>query len=366
VPKDPRPDEGREMLEWDLGWQRLQYEAGYAGIAWPVAYGGRGLSLVQQLVWYEEYARAGGPYLGACFVGLSHAGPTLIARANDAQKEFHLPRILAGVDAWCQGFSEPGAGSDLASLRTAGVIDGDELVVTGQKIWTSYAHVARWQEMLIRTDTSGSKHQGITWAICDMTSPGIDIRPIKNLNGVEHYCEVFYDEVRIPLDRVVGQLHDGWSVAMSTLGFERGTAFLQAQTELSRTVEHLIEMARTRRGFDGRRLLDDDATLEQLAVLRTEVAAMRAMTYAGVSRAARQSVPGPEGSMTKLYLSELTQRVSRCAIDILGIDALEVDGKFVRDSWVRRYLLGYEATIGGGTSEVQRNIIGDRVLGLPR
>jgi alkylation response protein AidB-like acyl-CoA dehydrogenase len=199
-----------------------------------------------------------------------------------------------------------------------------------------------------------------------MTCPGVDIRPIRNLNGVNHYCEVFYDEVRIPLDRVVGQLHDGWSVAMSTLGFERGTAFLQAQTELSQTVENLIEMARHRRGYHGRRLLEDDATLEELATLRTEVAAMRAMTYAGVSRSARQAVPGPEGSMLKLYRSELQQRVAKCAMEVRGIESLEVDGVYLRDSWVRRYLLSYEATIGGGTSEVQRNIIGDRVLGLPR
>ncbi|MET0145513.1 MAG: acyl-CoA dehydrogenase family protein [Ilumatobacteraceae bacterium] len=366
VPRDPRPDEGAEMLAWDTAWQRRQFDAGYAGIAWPTEYGGRGLNLVHQLIWYEEYARAGGPYAGACFVGLAHAGPTLIARGTEDHKGYHLPRILEGVDVWCQGFSEPGAGSDLASLRTRAEIDGDDLVVTGQKIWTSYAQVARWQELLVRTDSSGRKHHGITWVICDMQSPGIDVRPIMMLNGVEHYCEVFYDEVRIPLSQVVGNVDDGWSVAMSTLGFERGTAFMQAQTELSRTVERLIEMARTRRTRAGDRPIDSDEVSHQLATLRADIAAMRAMTYAGVSRSARVAVPGPEGSMIKLFFAELQQRTYRTAIDLLGIDSLELDGTFVRDSWVRMYLLSYAATIGGGTSEVQRNIIADRVLGLPR
>jgi alkylation response protein AidB-like acyl-CoA dehydrogenase len=366
VPRDPRPDEGEEMRQWDTAWQRRQYEAGYAGIAWPVEYGGRGLSLVQQLIWYEEYARAGGPYAGCCFVGLAHAGPTLMARGNQAQKSFHLPPILQGVDVWCQGFSEPGAGSDLASLRTRAEIDGDQLVVSGQKIWTSYADVARWQELLVRTDATGSKHTGITWVICDMTAPGIDVRPIKMLTGVEHFCEVFYDEVRIPRSQIVGTLHDGWSVAMSTLGFERGTAFMQAQTELSRTVERLIGLARSRRARHGAVLADSDEVVSRLSTLRAEVMALRAMTYAGVSRSARVAVPGPDGSMLKVFFADLTQRVYQCGFDLLGIDALEVDGRYVRDSWVRQYLYFYAATIGAGTSEVQRNIIGDRVLGLPR
>jgi alkylation response protein AidB-like acyl-CoA dehydrogenase len=366
APRDPRPDEGNEMLEWDTAWQRKQFAAGYAGISWPVDYGGRGLSLVQQLIWYEEYARAGGPYAGACFVGLAHAGPTLMARGTDEQKANHLPRILQGLDVWCQGFSEPGAGSDLAGLRTRGVIDGDELVVTGQKTWTSYAQVAQWQELLVRTDSTGSKHTGITWVICAMGSPGIDIRPIRLLQGVEHFCEVFYDDVRIPLTRVVGRVNDGWAVAMSTLGFERGTAFIQAQTELSRTVEHLIELARHRRGRNGRRVIDSDEAQHRLSTLRAEVAALRAMTYAGVSRAMRTDVPGPEGSIIKLYFAELHQRVYRCAMDVMGIDSLEIDGHFVRDSWVRMYLNTYASTIGAGTSEVQRNIISERVLGLPR
>jgi alkylation response protein AidB-like acyl-CoA dehydrogenase len=366
VPRDARPDEGPEMVAWDGAWQRRQHDGGFAGIAWPREYGGLGLSLVRQLIWYEEYALAGGPYAGSNFVGLNHGGPTLIARGTDEQKSRYLPRILDGSEIWCQGFSEPDAGSDLASLRTKAEIEGDELVVTGQKVWTSYAQVARWQELLVRTSSVGKKHSGITWVICDMASPGIDVRPIKTLNGVKHFAEIFYDSVRIPLANVVGAVDDGWAVAMSTLGFERGTAFMQAQTELARTVERLIEMSRTRRTPDGRALADREDVAVTLATLRAEVAAMRAMTYMGVSRALRIGVPGPSGSLTKLYYADLVQRAYRAAMDLLGADALEVDGQYVYDSWVGRYLLSYTATIGGGTSEVQRNIVAERVLGLPR
>src|SRR5690606_33207873 len=171
-PREERPHDSAARREYDLAWQRTQYEGGWAGISWPTEYGGRGLSLLEQLIWYEEYGRAGLPGMDATFVGLNHAGPTLIARASAAQKNQHLPRILRGEAIWCQGFSEPGAGSDLASLSTRAVVDGDELVVTGQKIWTSFAHLADWQELLVRTDSSGRKHHGITWVICDIRSPG--------------------------------------------------------------------------------------------------------------------------------------------------------------------------------------------------
>ena len=244
TPSERRPREGQAMRDYDLAWQRLQYDAGWAGISWPVEFGGRGLALTQQLIWFEEYARTGMRGIDARFVGLSHAGPTLIARATEEQQAFHLPKILRGDVVWCQGFSEPEAGSDLASLRTRAVVDGDELVVTGQKIWTSFADVADYQELLVRTNTEVPKHKGITWVICDMRSPGIDVRPIKTMEGGTDFCEVFYDEVRIPLANVVGVIDNGWSVAMSTLSFERGTAFTVDQVQLSSTVERLIEIAR--------------------------------------------------------------------------------------------------------------------------
>jgi alkylation response protein AidB-like acyl-CoA dehydrogenase len=363
---DDRPRGGPEMRVFDLAWQRKQFDAGWAGINWPTEYGGRGLSLLQQVIWYEEYAALGLPGIDACFVGNSHAGPTLISRSSDAQKSFHLPKILRGEVVWCQGFSEPNAGSDLASLSTRGVIDGDELVVTGQKLWTSFAHVSEYQELLVRTDPDVAKHKGITWVICDMRSPGVDVRPIPTMDGNGEFCEVFYDEVRIPISNVVGDINDGWSVAMSTLSFERGTAFTAYQTRTFKTIEHLIELARTRRGRSGQVLIDDDEIARDLATLRAESAALRAMTYAGVSRNLRTAEPGPEGSMIKLYWAELNQRVTRLAADMLGPDVLRL-GLFDKfPNWHIDYLMGYSMTIGGGTSEIMRNIIGERVLGLPR
>jgi alkylation response protein AidB-like acyl-CoA dehydrogenase len=358
APKERRPRGGLAMREFDLAWQRQQYEAGWAGIGWPVEFGGRGLPLTQQLIWYEEYAKLGMKAIDTRFVGLSHAGPTLIARASPKQQSDHLPPILRGEVVWCQGFSEPEAGSDLASLRTRAEVDGDQLVVTGQKIWTSYAHLADWQELLVRTDPELAKHKGITWVICDMHSPGIEIRPIRTMDNSDDFCEVFYDEVHIPLSNVVGGMHNGWSVAMSTLSFERGTAFTIDQVQLSSTVERLIELARDRS------MLGDDEIAHSLARARADVAALRALTYLGISRNLHSAEPGPEGSMLKLHWADLYKRIMRLAVEILGPASLsfEVDG----DIWSELFLLSYGISIGGGTSEIQRNIIAERVLGLPR
>jgi alkylation response protein AidB-like acyl-CoA dehydrogenase len=359
TPSERRPREGQAMRDYDLAWQRLQYDGGWAGISWPVEFGGRGLALTQQLIWFEEYARTGMRGIDARFVGLSHAGPTLIARATEEQRAFHLPKILRGDVVWCQGFSEPEAGSDLASLRTRAVVDGDELVVTGQKIWTSFADVADYQELLVRTDTEVPKHKGITWVICDMRSPGIDVRPIKTMEGGTDFCEVFYDEVRIPLANVVGVIDNGWSVAMSTLSFERGTAFTVDQVQLSSTVERLIEIARQRG------LLDDDEIVRAFSQARAVVAALRALTYVGISRNRRAPVPGPEGSIIKLHWADLSKRIARLAVEIVGPRSLALtdddDGR-----WADRYLASFAHSIGGGTSEIQRNIIAERVLALPR
>jgi len=358
-PAEPRPRGGRAMREFDVAWQRTQYDAGWAGINWPVEFGGRGLSLLQQVIWYEEYATLGLPGIDSCFVGNSHAGPTLISRGNEQQKSFHLPKILRGEVIWAQGFSEPEAGSDLASLQTRAEVDGDELVVTGQKVWTSYADLADWQELLVRTDRDAAKHKGITWVICDMRSPGVDVRPLQTMEGEHDFAEVFYDEVRIPLTNVVGAINDGWSVAMSTLSFERGTAFTASQTKLAETVEQLIELAHQRG-------IADDEVARNLATARAEVAALGAMTYAGVSRNLRQPEPGPEGSILKLFYAELSQRVYRLAMDVLGPEQLRLGAAGTHPDWHHDYLLSYSFSIGGGTSEIMRNIIGERVLGLPR
>jgi alkylation response protein AidB-like acyl-CoA dehydrogenase len=368
APRETRPRHGRAMRDFDMGWQRTQWEGGWAGINWPVEFGGRGLSLLQQVIWYEEYARLGLPGVDCSFVGLNHGGPTLIARGNEAQKSAHLPAILRGEAVWAQGFSEPEAGSDLAALQTHAEIDGDELVVTGQKLWTSFADVADVQELLVRTNRDVPKHKGLTWVICDMRTPGIEIRPIRTIDGDAHFAEVFYNEARIPISNVVGAIDAGWSVAMSTLSFERGTAFTGSQVKLSETVERLIELARERTGPDGRRpAIEDDEIATRLATARAEVAALRAMTYAGVSRNSRQEMPGPEGSILKLFFAELGQRVWRLAAEMLGPDLLLLDGRPSGGvDWQHDYLGSYAFSIAGGTSEIMKNIIGERLLELPR
>ncbi|HXY43879.1 MAG TPA: acyl-CoA dehydrogenase family protein [Acidimicrobiales bacterium] len=368
VPRDSPPEDPRAAQQFELAWQALQFEAGWAGVSWPVEYGGLGLSLTEQLIWYEEYALAGAPPPRACFVGLRHAGPTLMLRGSAQHKAEHLPPILRGALTWCQGFSEPAAGSDLAGLRTRGVVDGDHLVVSGQKIWTSYADVATYQELLVRTDPEAPRHRGITWIICDMRSPGIEVRPIRTLVGASEFCEVFYDEVRIPLSNVVGDLNDGWSVAMSTLSFERGTAFMAEQVSLEQRVVELIEVARRIPAPDGRRsAIGDEEIARRLGRARAEAAALRAMTLAAVTRASADSQPGPEASMIRVLFGELEQRVAKLAVDIVGPEGAAVaDAPARRRTWVEEYLWSFQATIAAGSKDIQRNIIGERVLGLPR
>jgi alkylation response protein AidB-like acyl-CoA dehydrogenase len=371
VPGEKRPEiaDLRGRRDYDMAWQRRMFDAGWAGINWPREFGGRGATLMEQLVWYEEYARVGAPDITTGFVGLKHAGPTLIACGTDEQKAFHLPRILQGEVVWCQGFSEPNAGSDLANLQTRAVIVGDELVVTGQKIWTSFGQIAEFQELLVRTDPNAPKHKGITWVICPMGLPGMDVRPIKTLAGNQDFCEVFYEDVRIPVRNVVGKVNDGWRVAMATLSFERGTAFMSEQVRLARRLDELVDVARRTPGPSGKaRAIDDDEIARRLARAKAEVEAMRAMTYRSLSLAARTGMPGPEASMIRLFFSELIQRIDALALEIIGqpaIASFAPDGSSL-DSWGERYLVGLSQTIGGGTKEIQRNIIGERGLGLPR
>ena len=361
VPPGERPSEGAALREYDRDWQRRQFDGGWAGISWPSEYGGRGASVLEQLIWHEEYARAGAPPSASMFVALSHAGPTLIVSGSEAQKTRHLPTILNGEENWCQGFSEPGAGSDLASLKCRAELDGDHLVVNGTKIWTTYAEHAVWQELLVRTDPDLPRHKGLSWVICDMRSPGIDIRPIKAMSGLTHFAQVFYDDVRIPLGNVVGEINGGWKVAMTTLGFERGTGTIAHQIELANAVERMIATARSMSGggpSDG-----DEAVMAELATLKSEVMALRSLTVGSVSRGMRETVPGPEGNIVALYFAELTRRVNGFAFDLLGPAALERGGAH---DWSLHYLESFKWGIGGGTIEIRRNAIAERMLGLPK
>lgn len=364
-PSGPRPHDTTGRRAFDTAWQRTLFEGGWAGVSWPESAGGPGLSVDQQLAWYTEYGKLRLPAIDACFVGNSHAGPTLITSGTDAQRAEHLPRILRGETVWCQGFSEPDAGSDLAALRTRGRIDGDDLVVTGQKIWTSFADVADFQELLVRTDPDAPKHKGITWIICDMTTPGIDVRPIETIDGSHDFCEVFYDEVRIPLSNIVGEMNGGWSVAMATLGFERGPAFGLSAVQLSQVVEDLVDLASSPGRHDGRPAISDNHISHRLGQARAEAAALRSLVAAQVARVRVTVQPGAEASMLKAYYADVCKRVHRLAMDILGPDAL-LHPAGTNDDWPTRYLNAYAQSIAGGTSEIQRNIIGERVLGLPR
>jgi alkylation response protein AidB-like acyl-CoA dehydrogenase len=365
-PRDRRPPDHdfAALMAYDRAWQRTQYDGGWAGIAWPAEYGGRGLAPRQQLIWCEEYAKAECPLVhDSMWLALNHAGPTVSARGTEAQKAFHLPKILKGEAAWCQGFSEPNSGSDLASLRVRAEIDGDHLVVNGQKAWTSYAHLADYQELLVRTGSPEGRHRGITWVICDMHAPGVEVRPIKAIDGHYHNCDVFYDNVRIPLSNVVGEVNEGWSVVLTTFGFERGPAAFSSFCQMGVHLEEVIAYARSHRGEDGRLLIEDAGFASRLGVIRARLQSLRALMTMMIASAEDDVDLGAEGSIMHLPYTELEQEFYRLAIDLLGASGVSWGPA---PTWMRAYFKSYSATIAGGASEIQRNIIGERLLGLPR
>jgi alkylation response protein AidB-like acyl-CoA dehydrogenase len=366
VPTEERPASGIAMRAFDLAWQREQYHGGWAGVSWPREAGGRGLSLARQMLWYEQYALADAPHAGVVSIALGHAGPTLIANGNVEQQARHLAPILRGEQAWAQGFSEPGAGSDLAGLRTHARLEGDDLVVNGQKIWTTHAHLCDYQELLVRTEPGAERHRGLSWLICDLRSDGIQIRPISTMDGGSNFCEVFYDDVVIPVTNVVGGLGNGWRVAMSTLGFERGTMSIAGVVGLTKLLDRVEDLVRQRRRAGERCGTADELIAHRLIAARTEVAALRALTIAFVSRTVRTGEPGSDASIVRLYLSEVSQRVKRLGFDALGFDALRRDDGAPAGGVVTEYLYSFAHTLGGGTAEIQRDIIAHRVLGLPR
>jgi alkylation response protein AidB-like acyl-CoA dehydrogenase len=357
----PPPGDWTARRAFDTGWQRQLHDAGYAGLSWPVEYGGRGLPTSQQLVYLEEYAASGAPYVGINFVGNAHAGPTLIAEGTEEQRRFHLPRILRGESVWCQGFSEPQSGSDLASLRTRGVRNGDEYVVSGQKIWSTRAHIADFGELLVRTDPDAPKHQGITWLILDMDQPGVEVRPMKTIDGESHFCEVFLDEARVPVSNRVGDENDGWRVTNVTLRFERGTAFAQHIITLRTQLRRLVAL---REGGAG---AWDDGQRRDLGRLDARVDGLWRMTQRCVTEAEASGVPSPLGSAVKLGYSEVGQEIARLGMHLLGRRALGSDD--LEDEvaqTIHDYLWSFQYTIAAGTSQIQRNVIAERILGMPK
>ncbi|QLH23526.1 acyl-CoA dehydrogenase family protein [Streptomyces sp. Rer75] len=359
LPDRPDPADWPARRAYDCGWQRMLYDAGYAGLHWPEDAGGRGATPTQHLIFLEETERAGAPYVGANFVGLLHAGPTIAAEGTPAQRARWLPPILRGDQVWCQGFSEPDAGSDLAALRTRAVRDGDSYVVSGSKIWTSHAEAADWCELLVRTTPVGPeapKHRGITWLALPMDAPGVTVRPLRTLAGTAEFAEVFLDEVRVPVDHRIGAENDGWRVTMVTLSFERGTAFVGEVIACRRVLEALARTAKA----NGR--WDDPVLRRRLGRLAAACAALWRLTQWNVSEAQRTGgVPGVGGSVFKLRFSEVRQELYDAAAEVLGPDALDAG-----HPWVADRLSSLSYTIAAGTSQIQRNIVAERILGLPK
>jgi alkylation response protein AidB-like acyl-CoA dehydrogenase len=361
-----KPSGADEEVAFLKSWQRKLYEGGWAGLDWPVAYGGQGIGVIENMIYGEEYTRLRCPNQISMSVGTSLVGPTLIARGADWQKERFLAPILEGEEVWCQGFSEPNAGSDLASLRTRGEVDGDEIVVNGQKTWTSFARQADWCILVVRTDPAAARHKGLTFLLVDMKTPGISIRPLVEMTGHAWFNEVFFDDVRVPIENVVGEIDRGWEIVMTTLSVERGSSAQHAR--LSADLELLIAAARrTPRG--GGTAADDPRVREQIARFAAEAMVMKMSAYRNAWALQETGVPGPEGSTLKVFWSELDQRVKQAALEILGPRAMVPEGDPLaidEGYWAYESLWSRAATIYAGTSEVQRNIIATRVLGLPR
>ena len=348
-------------------WQRKLHEGGWAAVSWPKQYGGRGASLMQEAIFWEEMARAEAPPM-ANALGLGLIGPTIIAYGTEQQKKRFVAKILSAEEIWCQGFSEPNAGSDLASLQTEARLDGDDYVVNGQKVWTSYGWVGDWCELVVRTDANVPKHKGLTVLLVDMKSPGFEVRPLRQMTGESEFNELFFRDVRVPVENVLGRVNDGWNVAVSTLMYERGSFGARLHLLFKRNINRLIELSRTFQR-NGHRAAQDPAMRQKLAQCYAEIEIMRLNQLRALSRITGTGVPGPEGSIQKIFWSELNQRVQQVAQELLGPygQLLSGDSHAIdKGIWSYGYLRSRGNTIEAGTSEVQRNIIGHFVLGLPR
>jgi alkylation response protein AidB-like acyl-CoA dehydrogenase len=344
-----------ENFAWRREWQRQLFEAGWAGAQWPVEYGGRGATLTQSAILFEELARSDSP-LPANILGLLLAGPTIMEWGTDEQKSRHLPPILSGEEVWCQGFSEPDAGSDLAALKCRAVREGDAWLVTGQKVWTSLAQYSRWCMLVARTDFGAStKHKGLTYFLMDMESEGVEVRPLRQITGEPEFNELFLHDVRIPHANILGGEGNGWKVALTTLMNERSGLAFFLQVSMRQRLDRLIGELGTRGQLGNPRTRDELADLHA----RTEI--LRLTAYRGLAATERYGQPGPEGSVTKWMWSQTNQRLAQLAVDVLGPGALATD-----DGWAYELLRTRGNSIEGGTTEVLKNIIAERVLGLPK
>lgn len=339
-------------------WSRSLYDAGYIGLTWPEEYGGRGAPYTHQAIFLEELARAEAPpHIGV--IGLGMAGPTIMAFGTEKQKARYLAPLLSADEVWCQGFSEPEAGSDLAAVRTSSHLDDGHFVVNGQKVWSSFAHLADWCILLTRSDPESTRHAGLTYLIVDMHAPGVEVRPLRQLTGESEFNEIFFTDVRVPAENILGEIGGGWEVAMTTLLHERGTLGFALQAALEVQVRKLIALARDRGA--------DQLQRDRIAREWMEMQALRFTNYRSLSALMKTGMPGPEGSISKLVWSEANQRVTKLALELLGPDAALGDENAPYGGyWQHQQLRSRGNTIEAGTSEILRNIVAERVLGLPK
>ncbi|HUA34724.1 MAG TPA: acyl-CoA dehydrogenase [Candidatus Binataceae bacterium] len=353
--------------EWKrrLDWHRKMHAGGWVGLSWPKEYGGRGATITQQLIYNEELAKANTPML-VNGLGIMLVGPTIIHWGTEEQKKRYVPKILSAEEIWCQGYSEPSSGSDVASLQTRAVEDGDDFVINGQKVWTSDAHHADMCILLTRTDPQAPKHKGISYILVDMHSPGVTVRPLVQITGDANFNEVFFEDVRVPKKNLIGEKNQGWQVAITTLMFERSG--IGGGRDLMGQVRELRDLAKMVK-FNGGTAWDDDSVQQKIAGFACEAAALKYTGYRQLTRRLKGLPPGPEGSVLKLCTSELNLRMNKLAMEILGpYSQIEFHAPMAidRGKWSYRMLASRALTIAGGTSEIQHNIIGERVLMLPK
>src|SRR5437588_2994745 len=353
-PGEEPPGEDAEAYQWRRDFQRRLADGGWAAVHWPVEYGGRGATLTQSAIFFEELGRAKAP-LPANVLGLLLAGPTIMAYGTEEQKDRFLAPIVTAEEIWCQGFSEPEAGSDLASLKTRAVKDGEDWVVTGQKVWTSGAQYSKWCMLVARTDFEAEKHKGLTYFLMDMEQDAVQVRPLRQLTGEAEFNELFIEEARIPDANVVGGVGNGWTVALTTLMNERAGLGFALQIRLRQLLDDLIAKA------GERGLLEDPLYADALAELHVRCESLRLMAWKGLTDTERYGQPGPEGSLVKWLWSDTNQRLTELAVDIVGPEALTAG-----TDWSYEFLRARGNTIEGGTTEVLKNIVAERVLGLPR
>jgi alkylation response protein AidB-like acyl-CoA dehydrogenase len=346
---------GRRFEELGREWSRKLHEAGYAGLTWPKEYGGAGAPYSYQAILLEEMGRAEAPqHIGV--IGLGMAGPTIIAHGTEEQKQRYLPKILSAEEIWCQGFSEPGAGSDLASVRTRAEQQDGCFVVNGQKVWSSFAHLADWCILVARSDPSSTRHSGLAYLIVNMRAPGVEVRPLRQITGEAEFNEIFFTDVEVPAENLVGAVGEGWAVAMTTLLHERGTLGFALTGVLDVAVRKLIALA-------GERNVDDPRLLDRVAQEWIELQALKFTNYRALTQLMKTGIPGPEGSISKLHWSESNQRLTKLALELLGDEAPVTRGD---GGWQYQQLRSRGNTIEAGTSEILRSIVAERVLGLPR